>query len=50
MAHLSTTENGEPRDSPVWFIWEEERIWIFGTSKDSFVKRLRTEPRCALVV
>ncbi|MFZ0566001.1 MAG: pyridoxamine 5'-phosphate oxidase family protein [Chlamydiales bacterium] len=50
MAHLSTTENGEPRDSPVWFIWEEECIWIFGTSKDSFVKRLKKEPRCALGV
>ncbi len=50
MAHLSTTTNGEPRDSPVWFIWEEECIWIFGTSKDSFVKRLKQEPRYALGV
>ena len=25
MAHLSTVDKGEPRDSPgVWFIWEEE--------------------------
>ena len=22
MAHLSTVEGGEPRDSPVWFLWE----------------------------
>ena len=22
MAHLSTVDLGNPRDSPVWFIWE----------------------------
>lgn len=48
MAHLSTVDRGAPRDSPVWFIWEEEAIWMFGTSEDSFVKRLRVEPRCAV--
>jgi hypothetical protein len=50
MAHLSTVEMGEPRDSPVWFIWEEEYVWIFGISEDSFVKRLKQEPKCALGV
>ena len=50
VAHLSTVEVDEPRDSPVWFIWEDESVWIFGTSKDSFVKRLKQEPRCALGV
>lgn len=48
MAHLSTLEKGEPRDSPVWFIWEESYLWIFGTDKDSFIKRLKQEPRCAI--
>ena len=47
MAHLSTVENGAPRDSPVWFIWEDSFLWIFGTSKDSFVRRLQSEPKCA---
>lgn len=47
MAHLSTVEEGAPRDSPVWFLWEECYLWIFGTSEDSFVKRLSIEPRCA---
>ncbi|GAB4185859.1 MAG: hypothetical protein Tsb0015_03180 [Simkaniaceae bacterium] len=50
MAHLSTVEVDEPRDSPVWFIWEDECMWIFGTSEDSFVRRLKEEPRCALGV
>ncbi len=26
MAHLSTVEVDEPRDSPVWFIWEEDSV------------------------
>ncbi|MCH9625078.1 MAG: hypothetical protein S4CHLAM123_02450 [Chlamydiales bacterium] len=50
LAHLSSTENGEPRDSPVWFIWEEGCIWIFGTRTDSFIRRLEQDPRCALGV
>lgn len=50
MAHLSTVHEGEPRDSPVWFIWEESSLWLFGTEKDSFVKRLKKEPRCAIGV
>ena len=48
MAHLSTVEKGVPRDSPVWFLWEDSFLWIFGTSKDSFVKRLGAEPICAV--
>jgi hypothetical protein len=49
MAHLSTVE-GAPRDSAVWFIWEESSAWIFGETSDSFVRRLTKEPRCALGV
>lgn len=48
MAHLSTVEKGDPRDSPVWFLWEDFHLWIFGTTKDSFVKRLQVHPQCAL--
>ena len=50
MAHLSTVDQGAPRDSPVWFIWEESSIWLFGTTQDSFVKRLQKEPQCAVGV
>ncbi len=50
MAHLSTVEGGEPRDSPVWFLWEEGMLWLFGLAVDSFVKRLKLEPRCAVGV
>ena len=50
MAHLSTVAGEEPRESPVWFIWEASSLWIFGTESDSFIKRLRQEPRCAVGV
>lgn len=48
IAHLSTVEDGEPRDSPVWYIWEDDCVWIFGNSKDSFVRRLKKDPLCAV--
>jgi nitroimidazol reductase NimA-like FMN-containing flavoprotein (pyridoxamine 5'-phosphate oxidase superfamily) len=50
MAHLATVDKGEPRDSPVWFIWEESYLWVFGTTEDSFIKRLQQEPQCAVGV
>ncbi len=36
MAHLSTSDRGDPRDSPIRFIWEDACIWIFGTGEDSY--------------
>lgn len=48
MAHLTTVENGAARDSPIWFIWEDSCLWIFGTAQDSFVKRLLAAPKCAV--
>ncbi len=48
MAHLATGSLDGPRDSPVWFLWEEDAIWLIGTSHDSFPKRLEAEPRCAV--
>ncbi len=50
MAHLSTVENEEPRDSPVWFVWENSCIWVFGTNEDSFIKRLEKNTNCAIGV
>lgn len=48
-AHLSTLAPEGPRDSPVWFLWEEECLWIIGSERnDSFPKRLRHDARCAV--
>ncbi|MCB1084285.1 MAG: pyridoxamine 5'-phosphate oxidase family protein [Simkania sp.] len=50
MIHLASSSNEGPRSSPLWFLYEEERVWLFGLTGDSFVQRLKKEPRCALSV
>jgi nitroimidazol reductase NimA-like FMN-containing flavoprotein (pyridoxamine 5'-phosphate oxidase superfamily) len=48
-AHLATLSEDGPRDSPVWFLWEDEAIWIIGSrDTDSFPARIESEPRCAV--
>jgi nitroimidazol reductase NimA-like FMN-containing flavoprotein (pyridoxamine 5'-phosphate oxidase superfamily) len=48
-AHLATASEDGPRESPVWFLWEDETIWIIGNRRtDSFPLRIELEPRCAI--
>ena len=47
-AHLATTSEHGPRESPVWFSWEEGALWIIGDSGDTFPKRIENEARCAI--
>ena len=48
-AHLSTASVSGPRESPVWFLWEDDALWIIGNYKtDSFPKRIDRDPRCAV--
>jgi nitroimidazol reductase NimA-like FMN-containing flavoprotein (pyridoxamine 5'-phosphate oxidase superfamily) len=48
-AHLATGSELGPRESPVWFLWEDEAVWIIGNYKtDTFPARIEGEPRCAL--
>ncbi|MBM7553567.1 putative pyridoxamine 5'-phosphate oxidase family protein [Thalassobacillus pellis] len=48
-AHLATSENDVPKESPVWFYWEDECIWIIGTpSYDTFPGRIEKNPQCAI--
>jgi nitroimidazol reductase NimA-like FMN-containing flavoprotein (pyridoxamine 5'-phosphate oxidase superfamily) len=50
-AHLATVSEHGPRESPVWFLWEDGTIWILGSRKtDSFPARLERDPRCAIGV
>ncbi|MGE4251121.1 MAG: pyridoxamine 5'-phosphate oxidase [Parvibaculaceae bacterium] len=48
MAHLATGSPESPRDSPLWFLWEDGAVWLVGNSDDSFPARLLAEPRCAI--
>ena len=28
IAHLSTSSDTGPQHSPVWYLWEEQKIWL----------------------
>jgi hypothetical protein len=45
-AHLAHSSEHGPRESPVWFHWDSQSIWIIGGS--SFPANLKRDGRCAL--
>ncbi|MBI3287260.1 MAG: pyridoxamine 5'-phosphate oxidase family protein [Chloroflexi bacterium] len=48
-AHLATASEHGPRESPVWFLWEDGALWIIGNRRtDTFPARIEHEPRCAM--
>jgi hypothetical protein len=50
-AHLATSSEDGSRESPVWFLWEDDALWIIGNYQtDSFPKRIERDPRCAVGV
>lgn len=50
-AHLATASEEGPRESPVWFLWEDGALWVIGNYKtDTFPRRIEREPRCAVGV
>jgi hypothetical protein len=48
VAHLASSSPFGPRESPLWFLWEDRYVWFIGTTKDSFPKRIADEARCAV--
>jgi hypothetical protein len=51
MANLATVSaDGAPRNAPVWFIWEDEALWMLSSADGSTVKRIEREPRCAVEI
>jgi len=45
------SSDGEPRVSPLWYLWEDERIWIIAdTVERSYTTRVEQRPRTALAV
>lgn len=49
-AHLATVAGpAVPRESPVWFLYEDGGFWIIGDTKtDTFPVRVANNPACAL--
>ncbi|MEM7438949.1 MAG: pyridoxamine 5'-phosphate oxidase family protein [Pseudomonadota bacterium] len=50
MAVLSTLSPDGPRNAPVWYAWEEGALWMLGSTTSSSVKRLQSDPRCAVEI
>jgi Pyridoxamine 5'-phosphate oxidase len=50
VAHLATASHDGARESPVWFLWEDQVMWLVGNERDSFLKRLQVDGRCAVGV
>ncbi|TDL82420.1 pyridoxamine 5'-phosphate oxidase family protein [Peribacillus frigoritolerans] len=48
-AHLATSSEKGAKESPVWFHWENNCIWILGNNEtDSFPSRIQKFPSCAI--
>jgi len=45
-AHLATSSEDGPRESPVWFHWDGKYVWVIGGT--SFPQSIIREPRCAI--
>lgn len=48
MAHFVTASPDGPKKSPVGFLWDEETVWLIGTSHNSFPNRPSSDPRCVI--
>jgi hypothetical protein len=45
-AHVAHNSLQGPRESPIWFHWDGEFLWIVGGT--SFPENLKRDPRCAI--
>jgi hypothetical protein len=50
MANLATLSPEGPRNAPVWFLWEEETLWIPSSTSSSSVTRLAQDDRVAVEI
>lgn len=48
MANLSTAGDQGACESPIWFLWEDEHLWLIATAESGFVKRLHRDPRASI--
>lgn len=50
-AHLATRSSNGPRESPVWYLWEDGALWIDGDREtNSFPDRVASDERVAVGV
>lgn len=42
---MLSTDGHDPRVSPLWFLWEDDALWILGDTDETHTTRLRHNPR-----
>lgn len=47
---LATTDDSSPRVSPLWFLWEDDAIWIIGDTQKTYPTRIEQNPETALAI
>ena len=51
MANLATvSRDGSPRNAPMWFIWESNKLWLLSSINSSSLNRLKINPNCAVEI
>jgi hypothetical protein len=49
LAHVATASEEGPRDSPLWFLWEEQSLWLIAEiGYNTFQERIDRDPRVAV--
>jgi PPOX class probable F420-dependent enzyme len=46
----TTTEDGWPTVSPVWYEWDGSSFLVVGKERTGYVRNLRRDPRCGVLV
>lgn len=46
----TASREGHPRISPLWYLWEDERIWVIGDTEKTYMKRVERHPRTSIAV
>jgi nitroimidazol reductase NimA-like FMN-containing flavoprotein (pyridoxamine 5'-phosphate oxidase superfamily) len=47
---FATTDEGLPRISPLWYLWEDGTVWIIADDGKTYVDRVRKTPHAALAM
>lgn len=47
---LATIDDGDPRVSPLWFLWEDGAIWIIADTRKTYPSRVEQNSETALAI
>jgi general stress protein 26 len=50
MAYLATQSDDGPRIAPVWFLCEDDALWMLGATTSGSVMRIAADPRVAVEI